>query len=124
MAKWTQKHHAAFRASIERRRELKSAAYRADFAAERVQEMSDEPKTIDQDTYLKALALFTLGHHHMIKCYEFETALFRTLGLNAEEARAGGTHLSDTMYSSDEKVDFDEALKRDGYVTEAPLTKG
>jgi len=82
--------------------------------------MTDEPKKIDRDTYLKALGLFTLAHQHSLKTYEFEAAMLAMIGLDAEDARIGGSHISAAIYSTDEKVDFNEVLKRDGYIVESP----
>jgi hypothetical protein len=76
--------------------------------------MSIEIKKMSRDTYLKALGLFTLAHEHSLKAYEFESALKRLLGAGEEVAGDFG-HVSDELYSSDEKVDFDEALRRANY---------
>lgn len=68
-------------------------------------------KTIDRDTYLKALGLFTLAVTHARKAEEFEKALNMMLGL------ARGSQFSDEIYQ-DAPNNFDDALKREKITVE------
>lgn len=68
--------------------------------------------TIDNDTRLKALGLFTLAQEHAQKAREFEAALARLLG------REGDTidRFSDALYGGPKwNKPFDELLRLEGF---------
>ena len=62
--------------------------------------------TIDRNTYLCALGLFTLARHHSLKLEEFHKALHSTLGLPET-----GSSVSDAVY---DHGDFSRALADEG----------
>lgn len=69
--------------------------------------MTDAPKTISRSTYLQALGLYTMAHHHNQKADEFGNELVRLLGFEGINDGDAG-HISDAVYGDRA---FDEALK-------------
>ena len=67
-----------------------------------------EPKKIDRDTYLKALAFFTIGNELYVQARDFQLRMDELLGLE------DGSRLDDALYNNEKQRvrDFDEALKR------------
>jgi len=75
--------------------------------------MSDT-KTIDHDTYLKALAMCVMSNDLYVQGREMQLRLEAMLGTE------DGSHISDAIYSGS-KIrisEFDEALKREGIKVE------
>jgi hypothetical protein len=72
-------------------------------------------KTIDHDTYLKALAMSVMSNDLYVQAREMQLRLEEMLGTE------DGSHVSDAIYSGS-KIrisEFDEALKREGIKVEA-----
>lgn len=68
-------------------------------------------KTIDQDTYLKALALATMASDLAVRARELQLTAGRLLGLE------DGSHVDDAIYQDHRRIsvsEFDEALKLAG----------
>lgn len=75
----------------------------------------EEPKTIKQDQYLTALALFTQANSLYYQLRQVEHALIRHLGQLDQGS------VSDLIYHADTPAsiaEFDEALKHDGFILE------
>lgn len=70
----------------------------------------NEPRTIDRDTYLKALAMCVMSNDLYYQAREMQLRLEEMLGTE------DGSHISDTVYSGSKVrvAEFDEALKREG----------
>ncbi len=75
-------------------------------------------KTIDSDTYLKALALATMSNDLYVRCREIQLHLAKMIGLK------DGSHVDDEIYSDTKMTvsDFDQALKHAGITVEASTT--
>jgi hypothetical protein len=72
-------------------------------------------KTIAKDESLKLLGLFTLASEHYSKAREFEFAMNRALGKDANDQGS----LSDAIYQRDGSRSSDEfyaALRNEGFV--------
>ena len=76
--------------------------------------MSEENR-ISYDTYLKALALFTMANHLYVECRKAQ--LMTDKMLNLED----GSHVDDAVYNSSlaSPSDFDEALAREKIIVPA-----
>lgn len=79
--------------------------------------MGLEPKKISWNTYLVALALFTIARSSMEKTDEFVAQMEETLGVPKNERRS--SHFSDEVFSGG-AVSLDAALDRAGYLVEKP----
>lgn len=73
----------------------------------------EKPTIINRETYLKALALFTLAHSHYQKMRDFEFELGNLLKC-ADEHGYGGV-ISDAIYE-DGSANFDAALKKANFI--------
>jgi hypothetical protein len=72
-------------------------------------------RTITQQKYLEAFALFTMATQHYAKCREYEQALAACLGMNGTASDNWGMmHVPDALYSERGQTAFREALIRDG----------
>jgi hypothetical protein len=72
--------------------------------------MTDTPKTLTRDDYLRALALYTVAMQDYRKCRQFEHALAHLLGRKDNNDLG---HIGDFLYN--EQDNFDEALRREGF---------
>lgn len=82
-----------------------------------------EPKTVSRDTYLKALAMFTMGNQLYVQARDLQLRIGDMFGLE------DGSHVDDAFYSNTiaSVRDFDAALKRQDITVEpetAPLPNG
>jgi hypothetical protein len=66
-------------------------------------------KTLDRDTYLKTLALFTMANRKYLDGDQFMRELARLLGMPEGDLGA----ISDAIF--EERPDFDRALEREGF---------
>ncbi len=73
---------------------------------------------IDRDTYLKALALFTIAHDHAQKAAEFCDQLAQVLGRKDWNDL---DHIGDEVWNRGSHWGFDEALKLAGFEFDPPL---
>lgn len=73
-------------------------------------------KTIDQDTKLRAFALFVMAQEKYRECKQFEEQLAKLLGFPDDETYMGC--LSDEIYETNGS--FDRGLKKEGFSIEAP----
>ncbi len=75
-------------------------------------------KTIDRDTYLKALAMFTLGNQLYVEARELQLRMGDLLGFEED-----GSCVDDALYSETPASvrDFNAALRKSGIAFE-PLT--
>lgn len=69
-------------------------------------------KTIDRDTYLKVLALFTVAHDYSEKAAEMSDQIAKVLGRKDWNDL---DHLGDEIWSRGRHRGFDEALKLTGF---------
>jgi hypothetical protein len=75
---------------------------------------AEKPKTISQDTYLRAFALWALARHHNAEVDKIRRALFKEL---EPYGISDNSQVDDAIYHDD--IDFDEALKREGIERES-----
>lgn len=76
-------------------------------------------RMLDQDTYLKALALATMASDFAVRAREIQLAAGRLLGLD------DGSHVDDAIYRDSQRIsvaEFDEALEREGLSREPAPT--
>lgn len=72
-----------------------------------------ETRIITHDTYMKALALFTLANDHAVQSTQYADGLTSLLGY--DERYAG--HISDEIYSGGQRTSvaaFNKALEKEG----------
>lgn len=75
-------------------------------------------RDISFDTYLRALALFTMANQHYAECRKFELSLAKLLNVEP------GSHVSDAIYDATSlRSDFDEALQRENILVAAPKSQ-
>lgn len=79
-----------------------------------------DKRTISRDTYLKALALFTLATDHYKHLRESQIKMIEVLGLENDGCR----HTDDAIYEENGASvrDFDEALKKENIVVADPAS--
>lgn len=76
-----------------------------------------EMEEIDRDTYLRALALFTMAREHAQKATLYQNALASLFGKERHELDA----FSDALYGGERwDLPFDELLRREGYFMAEP----
>lgn len=76
---------------------------------------TDEKKPIDEDTKLRAFALFVMASQHHAECRRFEAQMSKLLGYPEDDGPYMGC-LSDEIYN--DNGSFERGLKNEGFVLE------